>query len=418
MILQSTALIQNEAVVLGLLLSALALIFYTSGLDSPFWKRFYTFFPALLLCYFIPAIFNWPLGLIDGSGSKLYGVAKDYFLPASLVLLCLSIDLKGIMNLGPKAIIMFLAATLGVVIGGPVALLSTKFLFPDVIHAAGDDLWKGMSTIAGSWIGGGANQAAMKEIYHVPEGLFGTMLIVDVVVANIWMAILLYGAGQTNKIDRWLKADVSSIEILKKKSNEFRTGIQKNPGTTDLMVLMAVTFGTVGLSHFLTDLIMPIMTRYESDLIAWKLSALVSSFFWLVVIATTLGVLLSFTPARKLEGVGASKWGSVFIYLLVATIGMQMNLKEVFENLGLFTIGLIWMAVHVSVILIVARIIRAPFFFVAVGSQANIGGAASAPIVASAFDVSLAPVGVLLAVLGYALGTYGALVCAQMMSLI
>ena len=135
----------------------------------------------------------------------------------------------------------------------------------------------------------------------------------------------------------------------------------------------------------------------------------------LIVISTTFGLLLSFTRVRKLEGVGASRWGSVFIYILVATIGMKMNLGEVFQNLGLFAVGIIWMLVHVIILLIVAKLIKAPFFFVAVGSQANVGGAASAPVVASAFSPSLAPVGVLMAVLGYALGTYGALICAYLM---
>ncbi|MDH3247103.1 MAG: DUF819 family protein, partial [Saprospiraceae bacterium] len=127
------------------------------------------------------------------------------------------------------------------------------------------------------------------------------------------------------------------------------------------------------------------------------------------------GLGLSFSKAKSLEGIGASKWGSVFIYFLVATIGMRMNIAEVFENLGLFAIGLVWMLVHVIILLIVSKLIKAPFFFVAVGSQANIGGAASAPVVASAFSPSLAPVGVLMAVLGYALGTYGAIICAFLM---
>ncbi|HMS99947.1 MAG TPA: DUF819 family protein [Saprospiraceae bacterium] len=414
----SPFLIQNDAVALGLLMVTLAVIFYTSSLTHSFWKKFYTFFPSLLLCYFVPALYQWPLGWIDGQNSPLYGVARDFLLPASLVLLCLSIDIKGILSLGPKALIMFLAATAGVILGGPIALITVKTFFPSLAVSAGPDLWKGMSTIAGSWIGGSANQTAMKEIYHVPQDLFGTMLIVDVIVANIWMAILLYGAGQSARIDRWLKADNTAIEALRQKSGQFRLSVERNPSTQDIILLMAVTFGTVGFSHLITDAIMPVLKANEAWLASLRLSAIVSGFFWLVVIATTLGVALSFTPARKLEGVGASRWGSVFIYILVTTIGMQMNLKEVFQHLGLFAIGIIWMGVHVVVILLVARLIKAPFFFVAVGSQANIGGAASAPIVASAFDVSLAPVGVLLAVMGYALGTYGAILCAHIMGLI
>ena len=162
-------------------------------------------------------------------------------------------------------------------------------------------------------------------------------------------------------------------------------------------------------------MITPVLTEHEVLLKAWRLDSLTSSFFWIIVIATTLGLVLSFTRAKSLEGVGASKWGSIFIYFLVATIGMKMNISEILQNMGLFAIGITWMMIHVTILIMVGKLIRAPFFFVAVGSQANVGGAASAPVVASAFNPSLAPVGVLMAVLGYALGTYGAIICAWLM---
>ena len=138
-------------------------------------------------------------------------------------------------------------------------------------------------------------------------------------------------------------------------------------------------------------------------------------FFWLVLIATTGGLLLSFTRARELEGAGASRIGTVCLYLLVATIGMSMDVTAVFRDPGLFVVGVIWLAIHYALLLVVGKLIRAPFFFTAVGSQANVGGAASAPVIAAAFHPALAPVGVLLAVLGYAVGTYGALLCAHAM---
>ncbi|MBU1439478.1 MAG: DUF819 family protein, partial [Gammaproteobacteria bacterium] len=140
-----------------------------------------------------------------------------------------------------------------------------------------------------------------------------------------------------------------------------------------------------------------------------------SSFFWLVVLATTFGLLLSTTKVRELEAVGASKVGSVFIYILVATIGMHMDVTAVMDYPVMFLVGLLWISIHAGLLLLVARLIKAPVFFLAVGSQANVGGAASAPVVASAFHPSLAPVGVLLAVLGYALGTYGAYIATLMM---
>ncbi|MFM8361572.1 MAG: DUF819 family protein, partial [Haliscomenobacter sp.] len=159
----------------------------------------------------------------------------------------------------------------------------------------------------------------------------------------------------------------------------------------------------------------PALEAHRESLAAMRLESIISGFFWMVVLATTVGLLLSLTSARRLEGVGASKIGSIFLYILVATIGMKMDIGQILQNMGLFAVGIVWMLIHVSVLLIVGRLIRAPFFFLAVGSQANIGGAASAPVVASAFSPALAPVGVLLAVLGYALGTYGALISAFLM---
>ena len=455
-------LFTNDAIVLGLLLIVLALIFVTSGSKNPKWQSFYRYVPPLLLCYFLPALLHWPLGLIAPQWydldelrsflqktvvpnlpadagwramksiiaehdiaqesltafvvkSQLYFVASRYLLPASLVLLCISIDFKGIINLGPKALIMFFAATIGIILGGPVALLIISNLAPGLIQASPDDIWRGLSTVAGSWIGGGANQTAMKEIFKVSDNLFASMIVVDVVVANIWMGFLLYGASISDKLDLRLKADNSAIEELKRKVQDYQASVARIPTTKDAFVLLAVAFGCVALSHWGSDVITPFMKRYREALDAARLSSLMSDFFWLIVIATTLGLGLSFSSARKLEGVGASRWGSVFIYILVATIGMKMNLGEVLQNLGLFAIGIVWMMVHVFILLLTAYFIRAPFFFVAVGSQANVGGAASAPIVASAFSPALAPVGVLMAVLGYALGTYGALICAFLM---
>ncbi|MEE9372921.1 MAG: DUF819 family protein [Saprospiraceae bacterium] len=408
-------LFTNDAIVFGLLMIILGFVFYTSHLDSPFWKKFYRFVPALLVCYFAPAFLHWPLGWIDPTGSNLYYMASRYLLPASLVLLCLGIDIQAIRNLGSKALIMFVAASAGIIIGGPIAVMIIVNLAPDLISADPDQLWRGLSTIAGSWIGGGANQTAMKEIFEVSDNLFGTMLIVDLLIGNIWIGLLLYGAGVTDKIDKWLKADVSAIDSLKKKVEDYRASIERIPTTTDLFVLAAVAFGSVSLSHLAAELLVPLFSGMKDTIESLRLNSLLSGFFWLIVVSTTIGFLLSFTRAKKLEGVGASRWGTVFIYILVATIGMKMNIREVFDNLGLFAIGAIWMLVHMTILFVTAKVIKAPFFFVAVGSTANVGGAASAPVVASAFSPALAPVGALLAVLGYAVGTYGAIICAYLM---
>jgi uncharacterized membrane protein len=412
---KTAPLITNDAVVLGLLLGILALVFYTSSLKSKFWQTFYTFVPSLLLCYFLPSLLN-SFHLISGESSGLYKVASRYLLPASLVLLTISLDFQAIVRLGPKALIVFLAGTAGVVLGGPIAMLVVAWLVPSILAPDGqDELWRGLATIAGSWIGGSANQTAMKEVFGASDRLFSALIAVDVFVANIWTAFLLFGAGRSAQIDRWLRADASAIDEVKARIEKFREGILRIPTTKDTMMVLAVAFGATAVSHWAADLIVP---RLEANRAFWEslyLGSLISGFFWVVLIATTAGLLLSFTRARELEGVGASRIGSVFIYVLVTTIGMQMDILAIFDNLVFFLIGIIWMLVHITVLLLVARLVKAPYFFVAVGSQANVGGAASAPIVASAFHPALAPVGVLLAVLGYALGTYGGWLCGLAM---
>ncbi|MDA0728633.1 MAG: DUF819 family protein [Bacteroidetes bacterium] len=419
--------LENDAVVLGLLATSLGLVFYTHSL--PRFKTFYTFVPALLLCYFLPAAFN-SMGLIDGEQSQLYFVASRYLLPASLILLCLSIDLKGIYNLGPKAIIMFFSATLGIIMGGPLALWLVGNFNPDVLGGDSPEAyWRGLSTVAGSWIGGGANQAALKEISETTDNQFSIMLIVDVFVANLWMPFLLFGAGMRQKIDQWLKADASAVDELQERVEKLQASQARIPSFTDLMVVLGLAFGGVALSHFVADAASASLslsfdrhlTLHPNSPLLY-LSSVTKQFFWLVVIATALGIGLSFTKAQSYEGAGASKIGSVFLYILVATIGMKMDIASLIQHWEAYgaavTIGLVWMLVHIVVLLATAKIIRAPFFFVAVGSQANVGGAASAPIVASAFSPALAPVGVLLAVLGYAVGTVGAIVCMEWMHLV
>ncbi len=404
---------ESNAVVLGILLLILAVIFKTSQSAHPGWKKFYRFVPSLLLCYFLPGLLG-TLNIISGDTSKeLYFVASRYLLPASLVLLTLSLDLKAIRRLGSKMVIMFLAGTLGIVIGGPLSLFIVQQIAPEVVGGSGPDaVWRGMATVAGSWIGGGANQTAMKEVFDVGDGVFSSWIAVDVLVGSVWLAILLYGVGISKRIDAFTKADSSAIEALKEKVASYQAKHARLPTTTDLFMILGLGFGATALAHFGADWLAPYFRDHFPSLA--KLS-LTSTFFWLIVIATTLGVALSFSRYRELEGAGASKIGSVFLYLLVATIGMKMNLLAVFERPGIFLVGLVWIAFHGLVMVIVAKVIRAPFFFVAVGSQANIGGAASAPVVASAFHPVLAPVGVMMAVLGYALGTYAAWLCGLAM---
>lgn len=431
----------DNFVVFGILMLLLAFVFYTSSIKYGFWKKFYVVFPSLLMCYLLPSVLSslniispeW--NAIDETGNfildenmkptivklSIYHVASRLLLPAALILLTLSIDMKALFGLGSKSLIMFLTGTLGVIIGGPIAILVMSYISPDVVGGIGSDaVWRGLSTIAGSWIGGGANQTAMLEIYKYNQTNYGAMVLVDIIVANIWMAVLLFGIGKSEKIDSWLKADNTAIEKLKLKVTSYTDSVSRMPSLKDYMILLGIVFGAVGFSHWcsiaIPDFLISIIPAIGDK--SNMLSTFGDGFFWMVTVATILGVIFSFTPIKSYEGMGASKIGSILIYILVASIGMKMDLSSIVSNPGLIVVGLIWMSVHVILLIIVAKIIKAPFFFLAVGSQANIGGAASAPIVASAFHTSLASVGVLLAIFGYIIGTYGAILSAAMMEVV
>ncbi|MGK0326095.1 MAG: putative membrane protein [Polaribacter sp.] len=424
----------NDAIVLGILMLSLGFVFYTENIKSGFWQKFYKIVPGLFMAYFIPALFTtfgvispeWEItntvGETVSKNSQLYYVSSRFLLPAALVLMTLSIDLKAIFNLGSKALIMFFTGTIGIIIGGPIAILLISIFSPETVGGADfDAVWRGLSTLAGSWIGGGANQTAMLEIYQYNPQKYGGMVFVDIVIANIWMAILLIGIGKKDKINKWLGADTSAIEELKEKVSQFSKKVKRNPSLTDLMIMLAIAFGTVGFGHFaaayLSSFFNDLVVSIESE--TWRniFTFLGSGFFWLISISTIIAIILSFTKAKNYEGAGASKLGSVFIYILVATIGMKMDLAMIFDNLGLIAIGAVWMTIHAGLLILVAKLIKAPYFFLAVGSQANVGGAASAPIVAQAFHPSLATVGVLLAVFGYAIGTVGAILCTILMEI-
>ena len=433
--MEKEVLITDDAVVLGILMLSLGIVFYTESLKQGFWPKFYKIVPGLFMAYLVPAILTtagvispeWEVTSSNGDvtthTSKLYFVASRYFLPAALVLMTLSIDLKAVFGLGWKALAMFFTGTVGIIIGGPIAILLISTVSPETVGGAGPDaVWRGLSTLAGSWIGGGANQTAMLEIYGYNQKLYGGMVFVDIVVANIWMSIILIGIGKSEKINKWLKADNSSIEALKENVSRFSQKIKRNPSLTDIIIIMAIGFGTVSFAHLCSGLLSTFFESFIATISSPStrniFTFLESKFFWIISIATIVSIGLSFTNAKNYEGAGASKFGSVFIYILVATIGMKMDLTMIFDNMGLISIGIIWMSIHALLLILVAKLIKAPYFFLAVGSQANVGGAASAPIVASAFHPSLATVGVLLAVVGYAVGTVGAIICTILMEIV
>lgn len=407
----SEALITNDAVICGLLLGLIAVVFYTSSLNHPFWRRFYTFCPKLLLFYFLPGLMG-TLDVFSAEESQLYFVASRYLLPSSLVLLTLSINVRELLRLGPKTILVFLAGTAGVVLGGPLVLVMIKTFFPSFVEQYSlHQIAGALSTLAGSWIGGGANQAAMKEIFNVRSDLYGIFLTVDALCASLLLMGLIIGAERKHFLDKWLNARSDRLSEIQARMIQRAPRTKEPISTSNICIVAAIGLSVTAVAHLCSDWIVPWLISFPE----LAQHSLTSPFFWIIITSTTLGILLSCTPLRKLEQKGTTEIGSAFLYFLIATIGMSIDLGAVFQHPEVFLVGGLWLMVHLICLWVAARCLRMPFFFLAVGSQANIGGAASAPVVASAFHPVFAPVGVLLAVLGYAVGTYAAYFCGLWM---
>ncbi len=392
-------LISNDIVVFGLIAATLAAVFWSASRERGGFKRFYAVVPPLLLCYFLPGLYN-TFGLIDGANSKLYNpVASRVLLPAALVLLTLSVDIRAIFRLGPKLLAMYITASLSVMAGGVIAFLLVRAIFPE---AMAGDTWAGMAALAGSWIGGGANMMAMKEIFDVDATTFGQFAVVDVAVGYAWMATLIFFAQRAAKIDARSGADTRAIDDLKERIAAFKAQHERIPTLTDQMLIVGIAFGTVGLAHAIAG---PASAWFGANTGWASKVSMHEPFVWVIAISTFAGLAFSFTRARALEGAGASTLGTLLLYFLIAAIGMQMDILALFERPQLLLLGFVWIACHIALLWMVGRLLRVPFFYFAIGSQSNIGGPASAPVVASAFHPSLAPVGALLGTLGYATGT-------------
>ncbi|HUG53679.1 MAG TPA: DUF819 family protein [Vicinamibacteria bacterium] len=384
--LPPAALVDSAPGVLSVLLAVLASLFMFNR--HPWGRRLFRVVPLLVFCYFVPAALS-NLGVIPLE-SDVYLFIRRVLLPASLLLLVLATDIPAVLSLGKHAVVLFLAGTGSIALGGPLAFLALGWTIPD---DSLEEAWRGLAALCGSWIGGGANFVAVGESVGASPATMSLMVVVDVAVANVWMAVLLWFAGRERETDAKMGADRSRIEAVREKVEHYQAEVARPANLPEMLLILALGIGTTGAFTWVAGHLPDIGT-------------IINGFTWVVCLVTAAGVALSFTRLRHLEGAGASVVGSVFLYLLVATIGASARFTHVLDNLPLLAVGALWMALHAATMLGVRRLLRAPVFFLAVGSQANVGGAASAPVVAAAFHPALATVGVLLAVLGYVLGTY------------
>jgi uncharacterized membrane protein len=390
-----TSVIQDPMSVMAFLAFVVAGIFWLSRRESL--EKIFEYLPPVIFCYFVPMLAT--TAGITPADSPVYGWLTRYMLPFALFLLMISVDLKSVAKLGKVALVMVLAGTLGIVIGGPISYLVFGSFLPD-------EAWKGLAALSGSWIGGTANMVAIAESVGTPDSAYGPIIVVDTVVGYGWMGVLLFFSGWQKRYDTATGADTTAIDETNRRLEEMDR--QRHPITMpDAAFLIGMGLAAAVASVNLGD-----------ALPALGDPTIISGTTWTVLIVVTVGLLLSFTRLREYEQVGASHLGYVALYLLLAGIGARADLAAVLEAPLYLATGVLWISIHVVILFAVARVMKAPLFFVATGSMANIGGAASAPVVAGVYHPAMAPVGLLMAVIGYVMGIYAALLSAWMLGVV
>jgi len=383
-------MVQNSAgIILTLLLIEGAVLYLAS---HPSFNRFFKFLPAMFWIYFIPMLFS-TFGVLPQK-SAVYLTIPTYFLPASLILLLISIDLPAILKLGRTALLMMFVGSLGIMLGAPFVV----FLFKDWLPA---DAWAGFGALSGSWIGGSANMIAVKEAIHAPDSVFLPMIVVDTIVSYSWMGILIALSGFQAPYDRWNRSKTTLIEELNRKVADLPS--EKSRSLEPASAILIFAFALVGT-----------VVSLEAAKRLPEIPHIVSTYTWTILIASTFGILLSFTGVRKLESLGASRIGYVLLYFVLTSIGVRADLTAVTSAPLFIAAGFLIVFIQAGFLFLASRIVKAPIFLAATASQANIGGPASAPIVAAIYQPSLAAVGLLLAIVGNVMGTYLGIAASQL----
>ncbi|MBI4436257.1 MAG: DUF819 family protein [Candidatus Omnitrophica bacterium] len=361
-------------------------------------REIFKYIPIPFWCYVLPMI-GRTFGLLPDE-TVFYEKGVALLLPGALILLLLSTQLTSLFKIGNLSLLTMIVGSLGIVVGGPLSLRCFRFLLPE-------DAWMGFGTLAGSWIGGSINMAALKEAIGTPSHLFSPMVFVDSMIAYGWMAFLLSLAPYQTAFDRWNRSKRSFLdetdEKLKMLSPKKEGVSLKTPG--HLLVLFGVAAAGTLLTFSLSKLIPPMGTFLTQKTI-------------FVLLATALAMGLSFTPLSRLEEWGASRLGTLFLYLMLIAMGSQADLKGLAHFPIFVLVGLVWVMIHGVILFAFGKVFRIPLFFLATASQANIGGVVSAPIVAACYEKRLAPLGLLLAIFGNLTGTFLGLLSAHLMRLV
>lgn len=395
-------LIKDELTIFVYLAGLVAFIFWIG--EFKLLKPVFRFFPPLIFCYFLPMV-STTLGIIPDN-SKLYGWYSKTFLLPTLVLLLLSANIPAIIKLGPKAIAVMLCGSAGVILGAPVAL----FIFKSKL---GEYSWQNLGALVASWTGGSANMFALKEGLGIPDKFFAPMPIVDTVVGYTWMGFVIALAGYQEIFARKYQIDLSILKELNRRVEQSVSSKIRPVTIRDLALMIGIAFVIGHTCRKLGEWSYIQLKPFWQANLPMILDVL-SAYVMAVIIVTFVALILSLTPLNRLEEAGASRVGFYMLYLILTMYGSQANLMAIVRTPWYIAVGVTIILIHASFLYIATRLLKAPLFLFAVGSQANIGGPPTASIVAATYQSALAPVGLLLGVLGSIIGTYCGIVSATL----
>jgi len=400
---------QTQPALIAFLATLVALVFAVARI--PRLAGFFRYCPPVIWMYFIPMICS-SLGIIP-SKSPLYGSFMfDIVLPFVLVLLIVPSDIRSIGRLGPRAILMALFGTLGTVAGATVSFgLLTRLLPAGTLP---EGLWKGVAALGGSWIGGSPDFYAVGASLKLDPTLQGKLLVVDTICAYTWLGVLVSFTGFERAVDRWNRADRRVVDDLKAHLEEQHAQRARPITLLDFALMLGLGLAVSQIGMYAGQHVETWIGVREAAGGIWRvvhLSQVLDASGWGILLIMAVSIVLSLTPVRNLDAAGATPIGYIGLYLRLTTLGARADLRQVgYNDIWLFVMGVIWLITHISVLFIGMRLLRAPLFLTATASMANVGGTASCPVVAAAFHPSLAPVGLLMAILCGIIGTPVALV--------
>jgi uncharacterized membrane protein len=379
---------------LGYISILIAIIGIVTSIESKFKWKIFTILPSIVIIYAAIMILS-SLGIwsqskeIDGA----YKGLKDALLPAMIFLMLLTANLKTISMLGGKMIFTFILATLSIMIGFIVSFA----LIGDYLNGA--DAYKTIAALCGSWIGGTGNMMAIQSALGVSSEGMGYALITDSINYTIWVMLLLSLVSHASSFNRWSKADTSRIDEISKKLYSDTDTV--SPSVSSIFILLGIAFMVNVISMHIAKLL--------------PSSEFLSTSTWHILMVTIGGIVAAMTPLGKKEG--SSLLSSIMLYLIVALIASRADFSQMSQAPMYILLGAIVLLVHAILMTVFAKIFKLDLFSIGVASLANIGGVASAPILASAYSKSLVPIGVLMAMLGYIIGTAGGLIVGKILKI-